>query len=187
MLALPNSARLYLRPASLADAREFLQLDQDPEVMHYVGGVSTGSDLTATTARLAKLISGYARQSGLGLWACCLRADDQFIGWFMLKACTISFLAEDGACLEPTEHIELGYRLARRFWGHGYATEMARQVVAHGLEQLALDEILAVTIPENQASVRVLEKAGLGYRGRGTYHGTNVVIYTVTNARSIDP
>lgn len=66
------------------------------------------------------------------------------------------------------------------FWNHGYATEMARQLVDHGLHQVGLSEILAVVVPANHASLRVLQKAGFGYRGRGSYHGTDVVIHGVS-------
>jgi ribosomal-protein-alanine N-acetyltransferase len=71
--------------------------------------------------------------------------------------------------------------LARRYWNSGYATEMARALIEHGFLQVGLAEILAVTIPENQASLRVLQKAGFGYRGRGLYHGTHVVVHGVTH------
>jgi RimJ/RimL family protein N-acetyltransferase len=56
---------------------------------------------------------------------------------------------------------ELGYVLARDQWGHGYATEVARRLIVFGFEELGLRRITATCHPDNFASARVLEKAGM--------------------------
>lgn len=61
---------------------------------------------------------------------------------------------------------EVGYALRRDAWGHGYATDAVRLALHLGFDLLGLERIWAVCDPENVASVRVLEKAGLRYEGR---------------------
>jgi len=70
--------------------------------------------------------------------------------------------------LEDGPDVELTYTLARSAWGHGYATEAAVAVLEWGFGDLGLERIVGVTYPENTASRRVLEKAGL--RRLGTRH-----------------
>ena len=60
-----------------------------------------------------------------------------------------------------TPCVEIGWRLASRFWGHGYATEGARAALQFGFEEIELEEIVAFTVPENMASRRVMEKIGM--------------------------
>ena len=67
--------------------------------------------------------------------------------------------------------IEVGYRLAPKAWGRGYATEGARAVVGYGFRELGLARIIGLTHPDNVASQRVLTKAGLVDAGWGEYYG----------------
>jgi RimJ/RimL family protein N-acetyltransferase len=60
-----------------------------------------------------------------------------------------------------TPCVEVGWRLASKFWGRGYATEGARAVVAFGFGPLALKEIVSFTVPENQRSRRVMERLNM--------------------------
>jgi RimJ/RimL family protein N-acetyltransferase len=76
-----------------------------------------------------------------------------------------------GGCrlwIESTEHRDasIGYSLARAHWGQGYASELARGLLAFGFETLGLHRIWAIVEPENAASARVLEKAGMQREGR---------------------
>ena len=57
--------------------------------------------------------------------------------------------------------VEVGWRLAREHWGHGYATEAAREALRFGFEQVGLDEIVSFTVPANERSWRVMERIGL--------------------------
>lgn len=173
-----QSERLYLRRASLDDLPLFVRLDSDPEVMRYIGDGSVVTDPQRTEAALtARVLADYDRFTGLGLWVACTHQDGLPIGWFSLKPCTLSFYGAGGVLQRATRHVELGYRLQREAWGQGYATEMARVLVAHGFAQLGLEEIIAVTIRENRASIHVMEKVGLGFWSRGRYYGVDVDIY----------
>jgi RimJ/RimL family protein N-acetyltransferase len=85
-----------------------------------------------------------------------------------------------GTPLPPTEHIEIGYRLLRRHWGQGYATEMAIEVLGHRFDRLSLSRIIAACKPANAASSRVLLKAGISYEGRGHYDSALVDVYAAS-------
>ncbi len=67
--------------------------------------------------------------------------------------------------VDPTE-AEIGYELAPDEWGHGYATEAAREIVRFGFEELGVRRITAWTVADNVASIRVLEKLGMSLEGR---------------------
>ena len=60
-----------------------------------------------------------------------------------------------------TPAVEVAWRLARAYWGRGYATEAARAALDYGFEQLGLTEIVALTVPANQRSRRVMERLGM--------------------------
>jgi RimJ/RimL family protein N-acetyltransferase len=80
-----------------------------------------------------------------------------------------------GQCgLQPVERtgpeIELAYHFNKASWNKGYATEAAIAVLAHGLGPVGLDRVIAVVVPENIGSWRVMEKAGMRYEGLATYY-----------------
>lgn len=140
--------RLLLRPMHAADVDALVAMDSDPEVMRYIAsGVAT--DLAAKRAKVKAFVASPPYRAPLGFWAITRRGDDRFRGW---------------ACLKPLEQgpeIEVGYRLPKAEWGQGFATEATARLLRHGFESVELEEIVAVTHPENTASQRVLEKAGL--------------------------
>jgi RimJ/RimL family protein N-acetyltransferase len=61
------------------------------------------------------------------------------------------------------EAVEIGWRLARPYWGSGYATEAARAVIEDGFYRLGVAEIVAFTVPANQRSRRVMERLGMNH------------------------
>lgn len=81
------------------------------------------------------------------------------------------------------EEIEIGYWLAPDYWGKGLATEAAQAVLRYGFGRLGLLRIVAVAHPENQASIRVLEKLGMAFEKTVLHEG----ITHVYHARSSKP
>jgi RimJ/RimL family protein N-acetyltransferase len=143
--------RLILRRLSPADEDHLVDLDGDPEVMRYLtGGVPTPR-VTIRDETLPRLIDEYERHPGRGRWAAQDR-DGVFLGWFAL--------APDAG--RPDE-AELGYRLRRAAWGHGYATEGCRALVRTAFEDLGLRRVRAETMAVNIRSRRVMERSGLRY------------------------
>jgi [ribosomal protein S5]-alanine N-acetyltransferase len=61
--------------------------------------------------------------------------------------------------------VEVGYTIARAYWGQGYATEAVKELIKFGFDKMQLVRMEAVVLPENRASVRVLQKAGMKFEG----------------------
>ena len=93
---------------------------------------------------------GRPRDGGCGRWR--YRGIAPFIGY-------VGLWPADYVTGEPM--VEVGWRLAREHWGHGYATEAAREALRFGFDDLALDEIVSFTVPQNVRSLRVMERIGL--------------------------
>src|ERR1700731_1645221 len=149
MIARLETERLILREWRQADREPFARMNADPAVMeHFPAGLSrTESDQGVDR------IEQHFRERGFGLFAAELRRDGTFIGFIGLNV--PRFVAHF------TPWIEIGWRLAAEDWGQGLATEGARTCVHYGFETLALDEIVAFTVPGNAPSRRVMEKLGM--------------------------
>ncbi len=93
------------------------------------------------------------RLRGWGLWAVEVPGTASFVGFVGLNPATFD------APFTPA--VEVGWRLAREHWGHGYATEGAEAALAYGFDALALDEIVSFTTHGNTRSRRVMERLGM--------------------------
>ncbi len=159
---------LYLRRFVPEDLDELVALHGDERVMRYIGKGHTRTR-EETEAFLNQRIGYYHHYPGLGLWAVTAKTSSgrpgRFIGWAGLIH------------LDHTEEIEVGYRLHWKERGRGYATELAIALVDYGQRELGLERVVAVADPGNDASRRVLEKAGLIHTGQGRYYGRDCVYY----------
>jgi [ribosomal protein S5]-alanine N-acetyltransferase len=94
-----------------------------------------------------------------------------------------------GTCgLEPVEidgatEVELGYRLCLKHWGHGYAEEAAAGVLRYGFQELGMERIVAFALPQNRASVRILEKLGFEYQREFLHAGIPHRLYEMVRSR----
>ena len=77
------------------------------------------------------------------------------------------------------ENIELAYRFHRRFWGRGYATELAIALIDWGFNTRHLSKIIAPVHPGNERSIRVLEKSGMIFRGSIEHQGHIIPYYSI--------
>jgi RimJ/RimL family protein N-acetyltransferase len=147
-----RTARLRLRPLAAADLDALVALDADPEVMRHVTDGRPTPRWLYEEALLPRML-GAATADRPGF----LVAEDPegaFLGWFHLRADRF----------EPA-WAELGWRLRRAVWGRGLATEGAAALAAWARARDPLVVLSARTVPENRASVRVMEKVGLGFAG----------------------
>ncbi|MGD1877533.1 MAG: GNAT family N-acetyltransferase [Kiloniellaceae bacterium] len=170
-----ETARLILRPRALSDFDACVVLDSDPEVIRYIGAPWSNEEEHLAFLR-ERLTMPY--RPGLGYWAVAARnAPDDFLGWVMLCPCSVA-----GA------EVEIGWRLSRAAWGHGYATDAAAPILAQGFKNADMREIVADIHPDNHASMRVAEKIGLTFKGMVDYHGEPARRYTITrDAFSVGP
>jgi RimJ/RimL family protein N-acetyltransferase len=134
-------------------------LDADPEVLRYLDGrARTREEVTALHAKRMDLAR---RVDGLGYWVA-FGAAGEFIGVMMLPPAANEQAANEPAAGEPVA--ELGYRLARRHWRQGYATEASRELLRHGFETAGQSRIIALTMTVNAGSRAVMAKVGLRYQ-----------------------
>jgi RimJ/RimL family protein N-acetyltransferase len=161
--------RLVLRPWREDDLDRYAQIFGDPEVTRYLGD---GAPLTRAQSeeRIAYLVSHW-REHGFGHWAVEDRATESLIG-------RIGLLHHPDWREDP-DNVEVGWTLARAFWGRGLATEGALASLRYGFETLDLDRIISITSPTNRASRRVMEKVGLTLTGQSFWRNERVVWYEI--------
>lgn len=151
------------------DLEPYARMCADPEVMRFIGG---GATLTRDGS--GEQVSRFVRhwdERGFGLWAAEEKVGGTFVGFVGL--------AHQGDWTGGEHKTEVGWRLDRAFWGRGFATEGAKASVAHGFEELGLERIISIIQPENAASRRVAEKAGLTPRGETRWRGVGVIWYAI--------
>ena len=166
MKTILETERMILRDFSMDDLPDYAKLDSDPEVMKYInnGIIKSFEEIRQDLIRIMKYST---ENSGFGLWAAIEKEQKKFIGWFCLKH------------LDKTDEIEVGYRLIREFWGKGFASEGAEALVKHGFYKLKLTEIVGVADPDNRASIKVLEKAGLKFKKYAFYYNSEVAYFSI--------
>ncbi|MHB1451811.1 MAG: GNAT family N-acetyltransferase [Coriobacteriia bacterium] len=144
-----RTTRLRLRRWSSADRTPFAALNQDPRVTEFLPGPLTREESDSMADRIE---AGF-EERGFGLWAVEVVGAAPFIGFVGLSVPSFD------APFMPA--IEVGWRLAHDYWGHGYATEAARASVGFGFDVLGLSEIVSFTTESNIRSRRVMERIGM--------------------------
>ena len=130
-----------------------MELDSDPEVMRYLGGrAGTREEVEAAHARR---LAAAGKVDGLGFWVGLV--DDEFVGWWILQPAHGPDEPDDPGVAD------LGFRLLRRHWRKGLASEGARELVRYGFNDVGLDRIIGQTLSVNVGSRAVLERSGLTY------------------------
>jgi RimJ/RimL family protein N-acetyltransferase len=124
-------------------------MNADPEVMEHF---PAPLDRAASDAMVERIEAGFDRR-GYGLWALEVSATGALIGFTGLQP--PSFEAHF------TPAVEVGWRLARPAWGHGYATEAARAALRHGFTEAGLHEIVSFTTRSNVRSQAVMRRLGM--------------------------
>ena len=146
-----RTPRLLLRPWRDADREPFAAMNADPEVMEHYPASLTRAESDALVERIR---AGF-RQHGYGLWAIEVVDGGEFIGYTGLAPASFES--------HFTPAVEIGWRLARPAWGHGYATEAARAALAFGFDQAGLREIVSFTSVDNLRSRAVMRRIGMTY------------------------
>ena len=131
-----------------SDLAPWAAVNADPEVRRYLGPLLTFEQASAWVLNFQDDLNSH----GFGFWAVEVRASGEFIGFTGLDTV-------DGEM--PFIGIELGWRLARPAWGHGYATEAALAALQYGFDIMGLQEIVAVTMARNLRSQPVMRRIGM--------------------------
>jgi RimJ/RimL family protein N-acetyltransferase len=146
-----ETERLVLRRFTPDDVDNLVELDGDPQVMHFITGGRTTPREEIENDLLPWFLHYYEGGDRYGFWAAIEKSTGTFLGWF-------HFRPGDG---RPSDEPELGYRLRRLAWGRGYATEGSRALIRKGFTELGVRRVVAYTMVVNTASRRVMEKSGL--------------------------
>jgi RimJ/RimL family protein N-acetyltransferase len=138
-----RTERLLLRQWREEDREPFAALNADPVVMEHFPSTMSREASDAFVDFNIRTID----ERGWGLWA--VDAHGTFIGFVGLN--------------EPNfmPGVEIGWRLARDAWGHGYATEAAQAALAYARDELGLDEVISFTATTNLRSRKVMERIGM--------------------------
>ena len=146
-----RTPRLLLREWRDEDREPFAAMCADPEVMRYY--LRPFADRAASDAWIDGMRRHYD-EHGFAYWAVELPGEASLIGGIGLTR-----VRSPGYPFAPA--VEIGWRLARPYWGQGYASEAARTVLDDGFGRLGLGEIVAFTVPANRRSWRVMEWLGM--------------------------
>jgi RimJ/RimL family protein N-acetyltransferase len=161
-----ETERLILRLPSWSDLDNLVALRSDPDVMKYIGDGSTH-----TKAQVEGFLSfaiPYQEKYGFGF--CCVfeKETGEFVGQ--------AGLFHKGFYDEQPD-IELAYRLHKKYWGRGYATELAKALICWAFENLQVDKIISAAEPENIASQKVLLKSGFLFLGQQKWREDKELFY----------
>lgn len=161
-----ETERLILREYQSHDLTYFLSMLADREVIRYL--LLTEPWPRDKVEKWLNICQKGWDEQGYGFWILVHKVDARPIGWGGLN------------WLSDKEETEVLYALDKPYWGQGLATEVARFSVNYGFEIVGLKEIIGLVVPENTASARVLEKAGLHPTGRAQYFGTELMRYAAS-------
>ena len=159
-----RTERLLIRSFDAdADCEAMLDVYGDPDVMRFIPGGAL-RDVEA----VKKLLAEYANaQEARG-----------FSSWALVELASGALIGDVGfGIFEPTGEVALGYTLARRYRGHGYATEAAAACLAAGKAQLSAERIIAVVDQANESSLRVALRIGMLRVGTIDAHGRPHVLF----------
>jgi len=162
-----ETERLVVRLLSPQDVPALTEILRDPEVMKYsVRGVC---DEDATRQFLDWCLNCYGSH-GIGPWGLTEKESGELIG----------FCGIGPERVGEVEELNLGYRLARRHWRQGFATEAVKGVLQYAFEQKQCESVVVIIEPEHAASIRVTEKAGFGSYKVQEFHNSPVRLYRMT-------
>lgn len=143
-----TTERLVLRPFRDSDLEPWAALNADPDVTRYLGPPLSRED----SDRTAWAINAFYEAQGFGFLAVERRSDGMFLGAAGLSK--EKWYPDD---------LEIGWRLARVHWGHGYATEAAASWLDYAFKDAGLPRVIAVTDTPNVRSIAVMRRLGMSF------------------------
>ncbi|NMR32826.1 GNAT family N-acetyltransferase [Chryseobacterium aquaticum] len=166
MKTILETDHLLLREFEVSDAKNFYELNLNPNVIKY-----TGNKAFKDVNEAKNFLENYSdyQRNGFGRWAVINKSDHEFLGWCGLKYD------------EKLNETDIGFRFFEHFWNLGFATESAKACIDYGFVKLNLKTIIGRAMKENSASVKVLEKIGLQYVRDFDFNGCDGVIYSIEN------
>jgi ribosomal-protein-alanine N-acetyltransferase len=161
-----ETERLILGAWQCSDWTALRPIATDAEVMRYINGGTPWTDEQIQSFVNRQIALYYERH--FCRWKLIEKASGEMIGF-----CGVGFWRD-------AEDPEIGWWLARRRWGLGLATEAARVALRHAFEHTALNRIISVAMPENTASIRIMQKLGLTFDCEFEKEGFRLVRYAIS-------
>ena len=161
-----ETSRLTLRYITIRDAKALKPILGDPEVMRYsIIGVH---DRQQIRQFIEQRLLSYL-EPGFGLYAVINKRDRELMGY-------CGFFVQS---IEEIKEVEIGYRLATKYWGRGYATEAAKAVLEYGRKKFNFRRFVCLIEPQNTRSLNVAKKLGMKLEKTVIYYGLNVEMYAI--------
>lgn len=161
-----ETERLLLRKITPDDLAKLIEMRSDPEVNKYLGGTRLQNP-EAIAKRMEFYLDCYEK-NGYGMCIMIWKGTGEEIGWSGIQP------------LEDSGEIEVGYGMIKKFWGKGIGYETAMAWLKFGFETAGLERIVAVAIPENEGSWRIMEKCGMKYEKTEDHYGEKCVFYGIS-------
>jgi RimJ/RimL family protein N-acetyltransferase len=163
-----ETKRLTFRKYTVKDIDLLLQMTKDPEVMRYIGN-GTPWMKDESQQKLEKFIKRYTTDEGLGLMAAIRKQDGEFVGHAGLVP----------QMIEGNHETEIGYWIARKYWGMGYALESARRWRDYGFNKSKKTRLISLIQYGNIGSIRVAEKNGLKFDREVLWNHRKIAMYSI--------
>ena len=157
MITIADSARLRFRLMGEEDAQALWELDQDPEVMHFLNGGKPNSMETIKDVFMPRMLSYTNASKGWGIWQVLDKMTNEYLGWVLVRPMVFFTDSPNFADLE------LGWRFFKKAWGKGYATEAAIAIKAVVTLPADVQHVSALAVENNIASIKVMEKIGMRF------------------------
>lgn len=164
-----ETEHLFLRELEESDATFLMELDRDLEKIKYFPPPEESQSIDFQTHNIRRNQVYYQAFPGLGIWAAIEKEHGAFAGWFALKH------------LGKFKDIEIAYCIVEKFRRKHFATDMAKKLIDHGLNELGLERILGVVSEENVASRKILEHIGMTFDEKKMYNGNELLFYSISS------
>lgn len=165
MKTILETDHLFIRQFIIEDDKALLEIMSDGGMPHLVQFGPL--DINYARGFISRMLESY-KNNGFGLWTIIEKKSGELIGH-----CGIHKIKVD----DTIDMNELAYRVYKKLWGHGFATEAAIAVTDYAFNVLKLPEIVSCIAKDNSRSMRVAQKAGLAYWRDGTFRGIPCHIY----------
>lgn len=162
MSVIIETERFFIREINLSDVDDLFELDSDPQVHLYIENNPVRNKEQIVS--VIEMLQEQYKENGIARWAVVDKNTGECVGWSGLKLFRIPLNGH-------INFYELGYRFKTKHWGKGYATETSRAIINYGFENLNVDVLYAITHPENEKSIHVLQKMGFQFIETFDYEG----------------
>ena len=163
-----ETSRLRIREILESDLDNLSEILADEKVMEFS---VNGPMSKPQTLDFINWCQSYYADHGIGPWALESKLDGSFMGFTGLSK----------ELIDGFEEAHVGYRLSRKHWGKGFATEAVSSVVDYGLSRKGHNKIFAIIEPEHHLSIRVIEKVGFNISKKTKFHNKLINLYVKSN------